>query len=347
MSMVFCLEDAVADEELAAAERNVLAALRRLSEAEPAALPMVFVRVRDEHQLRRVVDRLGPHGARALVGFVLPKFGDESGAAQLEAVEAASDRLGRRLWAMPVLETPEIIYRESRVDALLAIRRLIDKHAENVLAVRIGATDLCGLFGLRRDRDLTIYDLSVVRECIGDVVNVCGRDGTHVVTGPVWEYFASSERLWVSPLRVTPFEQADSAPLRHRLVSADLDRLIREVVLDKANGLLGKTVIHPDHVAAVHALLVVTHEEYVDARTVLEGDGGGVRRSRYGNKMNELRPHRTWAENVVRRAGVFGVLHEGATFVDVLAALAGTSPGVERSPGVEPPPGVDAFGVPA
>ena len=105
---------------------------------------------------------------------------------------------------MPVLETPEIIYRESRVDALLAIRRLLDKHADHVLAVRIGATDLCGLFGLRRDRDLTIYDLSVVRECIGDIVNVCGRDGSHVITGPVWEYFSSPERLWVSPLRVTP-----------------------------------------------------------------------------------------------------------------------------------------------
>jgi citrate lyase beta subunit len=189
-----------------------------------------------------------------------------------------------------------------------------------VLAIRVGATDLCGLFGLRRDRDLTVYDLSVVRECIADIVNICGRDGSYVITGPVWEYFSSPERLWVSPLRVTPFEQAHEAPLRQELVSADLDRLIREVVLDKANGLLGKTVIHPDHVAAVHALLVVTREEYADACTVLAGDTGGVRRSRYRNKMNELRPHRSWAEGVLRRATAFGVLREGATFVDVLAA---------------------------
>jgi citrate lyase beta subunit len=318
-SMVFCLEDAVADDEVDAAEGNVIAALRTLSGVLPERLPLVFVRVRDEAQLTRIVAALAGRST-ALAGFVLPKFGEEEGDAQLEAVEAASSRVGRRLWAMPVLETPEIIYRESRVDALLAVRRLIDKHVDNVLAVRIGATDLCGLFGLRRDRDLTIYDLSVVRECIGDIVNVCGRDGSHVVTGPVWEYFSSPERLWVSPLRVTPFEQAHEAPLRQALVSADLDRLMREVVLDKANGLLGKTVIHPNHVAAVHALLVVTHEEYVDASTVLAGDSGGVRRSSYGNKMNELRPHRAWAENVLRRAQVFGVLHERTTFVDVLAA---------------------------
>lgn len=318
VSMVFCLEDAIADDDVETAERNVVAALRSLADA-PDQLPMIFVRVRDEPQLTRIVADVADRPV-ALAGFVLPKFGEESGAAQLEAVEAASERIGRRLWAMPVLETPEIIYRETRVDALLAIRRLLDKHADHVLAVRIGATDLCGLFGLRRDRDLTIYDLSVVRECIADIVNVCGRDGRHVVTGPVWEYFSSPERLWVSPLRVTPFEQAHEAPLRHRLVSSDLDRLMREVVLDKANGLLGKTVIHPNHVAAVHALLVVTHEEYTDASTVLDGDSGGVRRSDYGNKMNELRPHRAWAEAVLRRASVFGVLAEGVSFVDVLAA---------------------------
>lgn len=326
-SMVLCLEDAVSDDEVDGAEHNVIAALMALSTVPAGELPMVFVRVRNEAQLRRIVRTLAPrtgqHRAAALAGFVLPKFSEETGAAQLEAVEAASERLGRRLWAMPVLETPDIIYRETRVDALLAVRRLLDKHVDNVLAVRIGATDLCGLFGLRRDRDLTIYDLSVVRECIADIVNVCGRDGSHVVTGPVWEYFSSPERLWVSPLRVTPFEQAHEAPLRHELVSLDLDRLMREVVLDKANGLLGKTVIHPSHVAAVHALLVVTHEEYVDARTVLDGDTGGVRRSDYGNKMNELRPHRAWAEAVVRRASVFGVLSERASFVDVLAAAHG------------------------
>ncbi len=318
-SMVFCLEDAVPDDAVAEAETNVVLALRELAASPAALLPLVFVRVRDEGQLSRIVARVGTLSS-ALAGFVLPKFGEESGQAELEAVEAASEHVGRRLWAMPVLETPEVIYKESRVEALVAIRRLLDKHVEHVLAVRIGATDLCGLFGLRRDRDLTIYDLSVVRECIGDIVNVCGRDGSHVVTGPVWEYFCSPERLWVSPLRVTPFEQADETTLRQRLVSADLDRLLREVVLDKANGLTGKTVIHPAHVAAVHSLLVVTHEEYADACTVLAGDAGGVQRSAYGNKMNELRPHRAWAEKVASRAGVFGVLREGASFVDLLAA---------------------------
>ncbi|OAA20570.1 citrate lyase beta subunit [Frankia sp. EI5c] len=329
-SMVLCLEDAIADHEVADAEANVIAALEDLGQCPPACgdgPPMLFVRVRAIAQMPALLARLSGPGRALLAGFVLPKFGIENGDPALDAVLRGSELLGRPLWAMPVLESPSVIYRESRVAALTGVRDLIDKHADNVLAVRLGATDLSGLFGLRRDRDLTIYDIAVVRDCIADIVNICARGGDHVVTGPVWEYFAQPERLFVSALRVTPFEGADlvhgsgrGARIRSELVSADLDRLIREVVLDKANGLIGKTVIHPSHVPAVHALYVVTQEEYEDAEVVLAGDAGGVRASSYENKMNELRPHRLWAEAVRRRARAFGVLREGLTFVDVLAA---------------------------
>ncbi|THJ75402.1 HpcH/HpaI aldolase/citrate lyase family protein [Candidatus Frankia alpina] len=332
-SMVLCLEDSIADTEVAAAEANVVAALRLLADDPPRSgegMPLLFVRVRAVGQIPDLIARLGAAGARCLAGFVLPKFAEDGGEAALEAVLRVSDIIGRSLWAMPVLESPPVINRETRVEALMAVRRLVDKHAEQVLAIRLGATDLCGLFGLRRGRDLTIYDIAVVRDCIADIVNICARGGDHIVTGPVWEYFAQPERLFVSSLRVTPFEQADLADgsqeairMRSALVSADLDRLIREVVLDRANGLIGKTVIHPSHIPAVHALHVVSQEEFTDAEAILAGDAGGVRASSYANKMNELRPHRAWAEAVLRRARAFGVLREGDTFVEVLAATHG------------------------
>ena len=44
-----------------------------------------------------------------------------------------------------------------------------------------------------------------------------------------------------------------------------MDGLLREIELDRANGLLGKTCIHPSHVLPVHALSVVSHEEFSDA----------------------------------------------------------------------------------
>jgi citrate lyase beta subunit len=325
LSSVVCLEDAVADRDLVAAEANVVAQLGRAATIEgfDDRLPLTFVRVRHPDQVPLVVAGLGDH-AEVLSGFVLPKFTDRTGRAYLEAVGRARAATGLPFLAMPVIESPEVIHRESRVGTLLAVAELLDEHRDLVLAVRLGATDLSAAYGIRRGRDLTIYDVRVVCEVITDVVNVLGRaDGTgHVVTGPVWEYFPGSDRLFKPQLRETPFAEHDAPALRQELLMRDLDGLIREVVLDKANGLTGKTVIHPTHVPAVHALSVVTHEEYADACDILgEGlAGGGVRASSYRNKMNEGRPHRSWAERTLRRATVFGVAGEDVSFVDLLAA---------------------------
>jgi citrate lyase beta subunit len=93
------------------------------------------------------------------------------------------------------------------------------------------------------------------------------------------------------------------------------------VVLDRANGLTGKTVIHPSHVAAVHALSVVTHEECRDAVDVLgTAASGGAVASAFRNKMNESKPHAAWAARIMLRARVFGVAHPTTSFVDLLGA---------------------------
>lgn len=321
-SIVMCLEDAVPDHDVAAAEEHLIDQLHEHCRQGHGA-PLLFVRVRAPEQIRSLVKRLGDTAA-LLSGFVIPKFTEATGAAFLEAIAEARVDLGARLYAMPVLESPEIIHRETRADSLLGIRRLLDLYREMVLAVRIGATDLSSAFGLRRGRDLTIYDIVPVASLIADVVNIFGRsDGSgYVITGPVWEYFSGPERLFKPQLRESPFTQHDEAGLRSRLIAADLDGLIREVVLDKANGLVGKSVIHPTHVAAVNALLVVTHEEYSDALDVLgeEMSGGGVKASYYRNKMNEAKPHRAWAQKVLRRAEVFGVIRGDVSFVEVLGA---------------------------
>jgi citrate lyase beta subunit len=104
-------------------------------------------------------------------------------------------------------------------------------------------------------------------------------------------------------------------------VSRAIDGLIREVQLDRANGLQGKTAIHPSHVAVVNALSVVSSEEFRDARAVLDaGRGSGVLASGHGNKMNEIRPHTSWAHRTALRAQVFGVAADGVSFVDLLVA---------------------------
>ncbi|MDH6519362.1 citrate lyase beta subunit [Streptomyces sp. SAI-208] len=322
VSMVLCLEDSIGDEDVAEGEENLVRQFTDLAERR-VDLPLLFIRVRTPDQIPDLVRRLGP-AVRLLSGFVLPKFTEERGIPFLEALSAAEVASGHRLFAMPVLESPELLYRETRVETLEGIARAVDKYRERVLALRLGVTDFCSSYGLRRAPDMTAWDVQIVASVIADVVNMLGRaDGTgFTVTGPVWEYFRVQERMFKPQLRRSPFLEGQAEELREALIEHAMDGLLREITLDQANGLLGKTCIHPSHVLPVHALSVVSHEEFSDAQDILrpERGGGGVLRSQYTNKMNEVKPHRAWAERTLLRAEVFGVANEDIGFVELLAA---------------------------
>lgn len=323
VSMVLCLEDSIGDEDVPAAEENLVQQFTELAARPDAELPLLFIRVRVPDQIPDLVRRMGP-AVELLSGFVMPKFTEESGTPFLEALAAAEAASGHRLFGMPVLESPELLYRESRVETLEGISRAVDKYRDRVLALRLGVTDFCSSYGLRRASDMTAYDVQIVANVIGDVVNMLGRaDGTgFTVTGPVWEYFRVQERMFKPQLRRSPFLEGQAEELREALIEHAMDGLLREIALDQANGLLGKTCIHPTHVLPVHALSVVSHEEFCDAQDILrpERGGGGVLRSAYTNKMNEVKPHRAWAERTMLRAEIFGVAREDVGFVELLAA---------------------------
>ncbi|MEW2415252.1 HpcH/HpaI aldolase/citrate lyase family protein [Streptomyces sp. NPDC046866] len=326
VSMVLCLEDSISDGDVAGAEENLVRQFAELDAdgVSGEELPLLFVRVRTPEQIPDLVRRLGS-SVRRLAGFVIPKFTEGSGAGFLDALAETEERSGlARLYAMPVLETPDLLHLESRASTLAGIARTVDRHRERVLALRLGVTDFCSVYGLRRTPDMTAYDIQIVAGVIADVVNVLSRaDGTgFTVTGPVWEYFRHQQRLFKPQLRRSPFLQEGVEELRTALIEHDLDGLLREIELDRANGLLGKTCIHPSHVTPVHALSVVSHEEFSDAQDILrpERNGGGVMRSAYTNKMNEVKPHRAWAERTMLRAEVFGVAKEDVGFVDLLTA---------------------------
>ncbi|MFE8937383.1 HpcH/HpaI aldolase/citrate lyase family protein [Streptomyces sp. NPDC007872] len=322
VSMVLCLEDSISDADVEAGEDNLVREFAELAAGGTDA-PLLFIRVREPAQITSLVGRLG-ETIHLLSGFVLPKFTEKRGRAFLEALVEAERTSGRRLYAMPVLESPELLHLETRVETLAGIASITDAYRDHVLALRLGVTDFCSAYGLRRSPEMTAYDVKVVAHVISDVVNVLGRaDGTgFTITGPVWEYFRPGERMFKPQLRRSPFLEGSAEDLRTALIEHDLDGLLREIELDRANGLLGKTCIHPTHVLPVHALSVVSHEEWSDAQDILrpERGGGGVLRSAYTNKMNEVKPHRAWAERTLLRAEVFGVAKEDVGFVELLTA---------------------------
>jgi citrate lyase beta subunit len=317
-SQVWDLEDGIAHADVPAAQDNVVDQLQSLH-SSCESWPLLFVRVRSHQQILDIVGGAGK-AACVLTGFVLPKMSPDQGGKQfLQAVVDVSAQVGKTLYAVPVLEHEDLAWQETRTAHLAGLRSLFDRHRQHILSLRVGGTDLCGLFGLRRDSDTTIWDVAVVRDALGDVLNVFARRGDYALSAPVWEHFSGTDRLFKPQLRFTPFERGGRMRLRQQLLREDVDELIREVLLDRANGFHGKTVIHPTHVAIVNTLHAVNREEYDDATTVLaQRDRGGAVASAAGNKMNELGPHGLWAEQVVARAQVYGVLSRPDSVIELL-----------------------------
>ncbi|MEG6522002.1 HpcH/HpaI aldolase/citrate lyase family protein [Desulfotomaculum sp. 1211_IL3151] len=325
-STVLCLEDAVDDREVEAAEQNLALQLGTMLsfKGQGSSLPLIFIRIRNVEQLKRLTKTLG-EAMNVLTGFVFPKFDTTSGFEYFEHLVEVNKTTEKTIFGMPILEGPSVIHLESRSETLLNIKSLLDQYKELVLNVRMGATDLSGLYGLRRSPELTIYDISVIRDFIANLVNVFGKpqDG-YVISGPVWEYFSSNTRLLKPQLRQTPFQEqfgGEGSRIRLDLLDRYIDGLLHEVMLDKANGLIGKTVIHPSHILPVQAMYAVTHEEYCDAKDILaNGGNGGVTKSVYGNKMNEAKPHTNWARKIMTLSKIYGVLNERYDHTSIIYA---------------------------
>ncbi|MCQ6277827.1 HpcH/HpaI aldolase/citrate lyase family protein [Bacillus sp. EB600] len=327
-SLVVDLEDAVGDLNVQHAEACLMEGFWELYERVNNGLimmnelPLLFFRIRNIEQFTRVYRSLGG-AAQLLTGVVLPKFEAESGRELLKEISRITAN-EQPFYVMPILESEKVIKKETRMSELIQIKQILDKHREHILNVRIGATDFSGIYGIRRSADTSVYEIAVLRDCIADIINVFQRvDCPYVISGPVWEYFSSKERMLKPQLRQTPFRDhfgEEGLKWRSELIDQNMDGLIREILMDIANGLTGKTIIHPSHIKVVQALNVVTFEEYLDALAINESATGefGVRRSHFFNKMNEVKPHFYWAQRILLKSEIYGVLNEGYTNIDLI-----------------------------
>jgi citrate lyase beta subunit len=327
-SLVIDLEDAVGDLNVEYAETCLKEGIRQLYKNMNHGmltineLPLLFFRIRHIEQFIRIYHSLGEM-FQLFTGVVFPKFEAETGRELLNVLSKLSMK-EQPFYCMPILESEKVIHKETRLEELLKIKNVLDDYREYILNVRIGATDFSGIYGIRRSADTTVYDISVLKDCIADIINIFQRSSCpYVISGPVWEYFSSKERMLKPQLRQTPFRNHfgdEGRKLRTELIDQNMDGLIREILLDITNGLIGKTIIHPSHIKIVQALNVVTYEEYVDAINIVESATGefGAKKSQFSNKMNEIKPHYYWAQRMLLKSEVYGVLNEEYSNIDLI-----------------------------
>lgn len=317
-SMVLCFEDACKLEDVPQAEENCLHLLDALShelEEERITyedLPLIIFRVRNVDQFHHFAERLKPEHIKIIAGFNFPKFNSFNGEAYYSYLEELNDRFGEIIYGMPILEDRTVAFKETRVDELIATKNILDRYKKLVLNVRVGGTDFSSCFGVRRGIDYTIYDIMTVKDCLMDILNVFTRDNDYTISGPVWEYFRASKEMRFQSL--PEFDFTDALIKRSPIVNDAVDGLLRELILDKANGFIGKTIIHPSHLNFVNGMLAVTREEYEDSCQILN-TSGGVIKSANANKMNEIGPHKNWAEKLYMRAQAYGVIENEASYL--------------------------------
>jgi len=321
-SMVMCFEDAIPKEDLEKAETNVLFHLDKIAEAFDKGelslndIPLIFLRVRNLAQFESFLSKLTERQAKALSGFVFPKFHSKNAGYYLHYLDSANRKFNTVLYGMPILEGEEIAFLETRNNELSILKNILEPYKRIILNIRVGGTDFSSLFGVRRGINHSIYDIFTVRDCLADILNYFTRiEDEYSVSAPVWEYFLADREHNIDKLIGKDIHK--SLINRTPIINEAIDGLLREVIIDKANGFIGKTIIHPSHAKYVNAMQTVTKEEYEDAMQILNASGGVIK-SQSSNKMNEINPHRSWAKKIYNRAQAYGVVENDLSFVELI-----------------------------
>ncbi|MDF7681799.1 HpcH/HpaI aldolase/citrate lyase family protein [Enterobacteriaceae bacterium ESL0689] len=264
-SLVVCLEDAVSDHDIPHAIQNLSLFLQRLRNART-------INADEKWPLVFIRPRHPDMGKwltanmdlSAVDGFVLPKFNRSTLPIWWDIMARTS------LMMMPTLETEEV-YDVIKMQ-MLATELSSHDCRDRIIALRIGGNDLMNVVSLRRPRNLTLYDTP-----IGYVI-----------------------KMLVSVF--APRDFALTAPVCEHI--DDHGVLERELSMDIAHGLVGKTAIHPDQIRVIEEAFKVSPGEHADALRILNATQA-VFKSR--GAMCELATHHRWALGLLDRSQVYGL----------------------------------------
>ncbi len=281
-AMAFCLEDSILDEALENAEKNLKLILERLIASENNEIPLLFIRIRNPQHMLHIHNFLGK-AESIITGYILPKFDMSNAQEYKELIVSFNKNVEKKLYIMPILESRPIAEVYTRYNTLLNLKMILDSIKDFVLNVRVGGNDFSNLYGVRRASNQNIYQIGVIRDILIDILSVFSKD--YVVSGPVWEYFGNDiTDEWAKGLQ-------------------------EELKLDRLNGFIGKTAIHPSQLPLIIDSLKVTKSDYDDARRILNWQSTeyGVAKSSDGTRMNEVKCHQKWAKKIVMLGNIYGI----------------------------------------
>jgi len=257
-SMIFCTEDAVSQSELDSSLRHLGLCLQGFRDTPQR---FRFIRARNPEILARL---LALPDIEKIDGFVLPKFNACNFHAYFDQLQGTAFKI------MPTLETRDVF----DLGAMRELREALAQEAifARILMLRIGGNDLMSLLGIRRPRQMTLYQ-TPLGHVIAQLVTVFKPYGFSL-SAPVFEYLD------------------DTATLQ------------QEIRLDLAHGLTGKTAIHPTQVPVIEAMYSVDSDDYDMAQALCQSESPAV--FRMHDAMCEVATHRQWGLHIMDRRHYYG-----------------------------------------
>lgn len=257
-SMIFCTEDAVSHAEVNGSLRHLGLCLQGFKDTP---YKFRFIRARNPEILSRLLEL---PDIEKIDGFVLPKFSQTNFHAYFDQLQGTSFKV------MPTLETKDVF----DVGAMRELRQALaqDDTFARILMLRIGGNDLMNILGIRRPRNMTLYE-TPLGHVIAQLITVFKPYGFSLAA-PVFEYLEDSSTLQ------------------------------KEIRLDLAHGLVGKTAIHPNQVPVIEAMYGVDSEDYEMALALNQSSSPAV--FRMHNAMCEVETHKQWGRDIMDRRQCYG-----------------------------------------
>ena len=202
-------------------------------------------------------------------GFSLPKFSTEV----MHTYADILDGSPYEFYSMPVLESRDIFSRHKleEICAFLLSKRL------HTLTLRLGGEDMMQYLGLKRRCEDNIYTLIGPARVIGDVISVFKPYGFNI-TATVFNCIH-----------------------HHGLYETNIQEDLRQ-------GLLGKTIIHPDQIEPINKAYKVSRQEYEMALKMLDKDTEAI--VVQNGQMGEKFAHLSWAKIICERHRFYGLKEE-------------------------------------
>jgi len=217
-----------------------------------------FIRPQNLEMLKVFVQQKNIH---KIDGFILPKFCLDNAEEYLSLFPLPISHSPFTWHIMPSIEGKELF----DVQQLQKLRKILLPHQDNIICIRFGAQDMLRQLGLRQQGSL--YDMLVPPQVITNLISTFKPHGFEI-SAPVYPDFS------------------------------DIEGFKKEITYELQNGLISKTIIHPEQIQPINELYKVTKAELKTAQKILEKEDGILNLE---GKMGERKTQRHWARLIFKR----------------------------------------------